>query len=333
MEIFNEHRIRDLVVDLEAWNPPEKRKVAMEALSKLKFPHVSVIMAIQRHLKDHNELNGQLSEMLDKLLMVNKIKQINKPKQVITTNVTIEEINTHGEIEGESEIPYRRCNFCSKETTLRPAAAALASHLSGVNNFYCTFCLRHKFNTKNNRNTLILSFRGLIGYYYYAFYALPKVPIIYLNQMRDFIDLHVEIGKQNPLFFYDEESYLWFVDFSRIGKIKGQLPIEEVLKTIAEIIMSFGLFDYIKDIKPHLFYQKFEEAVQVFYHQRKRPENARILSPTLIKTGAAETAPEKPHILTLAYSFNGYTGADTRKKINMEDTRIFHPKMLIERRN
>jgi hypothetical protein len=314
MEIFTENRIRDLVVDLETWNTSDKRKAAIHELSMLKIPHVSVILALQRHLKEHNELNGSISELLEKLLMINKIKQSkqsSRPVQVVT-NVTIEEINTHGEIEGESEIPYRRCNFCSKETTLRPAAAALASQLSGANNFYCTFCLRHKFNTKNGRNTLMLSFRGLIGYYYYAFYTLPKVPIIYLNQLNDFINLHVEIGKQNPLFFYDEESYLWFIDFSRIGKIKGQLPIEEVLKTISEIIMSFGLFDYIKDVKPHLFYKKYEEAVQIFYHQRKRPDNARILSPTLVKTGAAETAPEKPYVLTLAYAYNNYMGGDTR---------------------
>lgn len=332
MEIFSEQRLQELVTDLETWNPPEKRKTAVQCLSHLRFPHVSVIMALQRHLKDHNELNAQLSELLDKLLMSRTIKQTPvKAKAAVITNVKIEEINTHGEIEGESEIPYRRCNYCLKETTLRPAAVSLISRLSGPNKFFCTFCLRHKFNTKNIRNTLVLSFRGIIGYYYYAFYALPKVPVLYLNQLRDFIDLHVEIGKQNPLFVYDEESYLWYIDFSRIGKVKGQLPIEEVLKTIGEIIMSFGLFDYIKDVKPHVLYQKYEEAVQLFYHQRKRPEAAPILSPTLIKTGAAETAPEKPYVMTLAYSYHN-TGVDQRKKINMEDTRAFTPKMLIERR-
>lgn len=317
---------------MEGWNTPEKRKTAINELGKLKIPHIAVVMALQRHMKENNhELNGPISEILDKLLMLGKIKPSPEPKRVVT-NVTIEEISTDGEIEGDVEISYRRCNFCSKETTLKSHAAAIASQLSGANKFYCTFCLRHKLNTKNSKNTLVLSFRGLIGYYYYAFHMLPKVPIMYLTQLRDFIDLHVAVGQQNPLFTYDEESYLWFIDFSRIGKHKDQLPIEEVLKTVSEIIMSFGMFDYIKDIKPHILYQKYEEAIQVFYHQRKRPENARILSPTLIKTGASETAPEKPYMLTLAYAFSNYTANDVRKKINMEDTRLFSPAMLVERR-
>jgi hypothetical protein len=227
---------------------------------------------------------------------------------------------------------FRKCNFCDKQTP-QSAMTNLACQLSGPGQFYCPFCLRHRLNEKNTQHVLILTFRGVIGYYFYAFYHhLPK-PLMYVNEIMDYVNLHVEMGTQNPVFLYDPETFLWFIDFSRVGSGKRKVHIQDILKTITEIIFAFNLHECVKDIKISKFYHRYEEAVFKFYHQRHRPVGLRILAPTLAKTGASEFSAEKatttvmPHVVgTVGTTTTSYE----RRRIVFEETRTFTPALLKE---
>jgi hypothetical protein len=198
--------------------------------------------------------------------------------------------------------------------------------LSGPDRFYCTFCLRHRFNQRDSRHILILSYRGIIGYYYQAFYAMSKKVNMTISEIWDYVNLHAKVGTQNPLFLYDPESFLWFIDFTRVGSSPRKMPIKDVLGSAAEILMSFALHENIKDIKPHKMYLKYEEAILKFYRQRSRPANMRILSPTLRLTGAGEYSGE-------VLPKTGYpttTAANDSKRIPIDETRNFLPQVLNE---
>jgi hypothetical protein len=177
---------------------------------------------------------------------------------------------------------YYECAFCGKKEALYADSRHLYEKLSG-DEFYCCFCLRHGFNTKNNKNVLILSFRSILGYYYNAFYLHPVTPDkrMYLCEIQDYADSHAEVGLKNPVFYYDPTTYLWFIDFSRIGKDKKKVKLEEVFKTISNMLACFNLRHYFYNIKISSFYFKLEESIEKFYHSRYRPDNRPQCVPTL----------------------------------------------------
>jgi hypothetical protein len=144
--------------------------------------------------------------------------------------------------------------------------------------------MRHNFNYRSNCNILILSYRGIIGYYYFELYKNNKNNRnkIWLNQIKDMIDQHIVFGLKNPTFFYDPDTYLWFLDFNKIGKSQKKIEIEHVLETNKKIIQCFKL-PYMVDatFAETDMLNKFEKAIKIFYQQRKRPKDRRILCPTL----------------------------------------------------
>jgi hypothetical protein len=224
-----------------------------------------------------------------------------------------------------------RCNFCGKETRITTKVSQFAQLLSGPDRFYCTHCLRNRYNTKNGRNVLILTFRGIIGYYHHMFFAhQARQPLMYISEIQDHIGLHAQVGLSNPAFNYDPESYLWFVDFGRVGRGRSKVPVEAVLRTIQEQILAFNLYEVVKDIRPQKLFRRYEEAVLQFYHQRFRPDGNRILAPTLQKTGASDIPPEKlASAYTSVTTYSSNTTSDTKKRINWDDTRLFTPHQLV----
>ncbi|MFX8914790.1 hypothetical protein ABTM95_19320, partial [Acinetobacter baumannii] len=81
----------------------------------------------------------------------------------------------------------------------------------------------------------------------------------------------------------------------------------------------------VKDIKPHKMYLKYEEAILKFYHQRSRPANMRILSPTLKLTGASDYSGDK--LAKDSYFATSTVVANDRKKIPIDETRNFLPQV------
>ena len=173
---------------------------------------------------------------------------------------------------------YYECMFCGKKVGLYPYQRGLCEKLSGPD-FYCSFCLRNNFHTKNKHNILILSFRAVIGYYYTTFYVNARK--MYYSEIEDYINCHVKVGLENPVFSYDPETMLWFVDFSKIGKGNKKITINDVLKTIVNILACFNLNDNLGNNKSSVFFEKYKESIEKFYASRWRPEGKKALIPTL----------------------------------------------------
>ncbi len=126
----------------------------------------------------------------------------------------------------------------------------------------------------------MLSFRGIIAYYYYSFHV-HKTSLLF-SEIESIVNLHAKVGKRNPLFIYDPESFIWFVDFSRIGK--DLIPVTYVLETIVEILYSLNLYENVKCISPLKIYNKFKDAILEFDKTRTRPQQT-ILIPTFFNCG------------------------------------------------
>ena len=214
-------------------------------------------------------------------------------------NVDINEISqTSKENFGEST--YRNCYFCEKPFQIDSKDIFSIQNLS-KNKVFCTFCLRHNFNYRNNCNVLILSYRGIIGYYYLELYKKRKE--IWLNQLKEMIDLHMSVGINNSSFSYDSSTYLWFLDFNKIGKAQKKIDIDHVLATNKKIIQCFNLPKLTTTFSEPDMCDKFEKSIKIFYQQRKRPKDRNILCPTL-------------------------SGIINRHSCNFEKTRNFTPKKL-----
>jgi hypothetical protein len=179
---------------------------------------------------------------------------------------------------------YYECAFCQK--TVKPAGGfhSVCEILTG-DYFHCPFCIRHDYHTKNNKHILILSFRAIIGYYYYNFYLASYETKMWLSEIKEMIESHIQTGLLNPLFTYDPETFMWFIDFSKVGKGKKKISVEEILKTISNILVCFNLCKTESNFKPHTFYQKYEDAIRKWYTSRTRPEGKRFLIPTFLNCG------------------------------------------------
>jgi len=201
-----------------------------------------------------------------------------KYNEISVSEVEINKIENS--FDGElSDCIYRTCLFCCKNCQLRK----LIQRLSGVDKFFCDFCLRHNMHTKNNRNVLILSFRNIISHYYFNFYSIPTGKKMWISEIKDFIELHRKAGMQNPILLYDPETFLWFVDFMKIGTSKRKLRIEELLQTVTDIIDCFNISEHVSQMTraKNEFYEKYEEGIRLFHEKRIRPEG-NILIPKLV---------------------------------------------------
>lgn len=196
-------------------------------------------------------------------------------------NIKLNQIqeNLGGEL---AEIIHYECEFCQKTVGLYPEQRRLCERLSGKS-FYCSFCLQNNFNTKNNQHVLLMSFKGIIGYYYYVLHGSHKS--LYQSQIMDYVEAHQKIGLMNPVFRYDPESFLWFIDFSKVGRGGRKIPIKEVLKTVINILATFELPTHVDFFATSKLYKKYNEAVLKFYTDRYRPTNKKILAPTLSGCG------------------------------------------------
>ncbi len=207
---------------------------------------------------------------------------------IATQNIKLRPIKQDLGGELSDQISYR-CSFCFKLVGLYPTARRICEKLSG-DDFYCAHCLRNSFNTKASRHILILSFRAVIGYYYEALYnTTPRE--LWISEIEDYVQMHSLVGQQNPVFKYDPESMLWFVDFSKIGRGKKKIRITDVLKTVINVLACFNLHQHVPLIKMSKFYGKYEEAITKFYRQRYRPDDKPLLIPTL--AGCSEVDPKK----------------------------------------
>jgi hypothetical protein len=203
---------------------------------------------------------------------------------------------------------YLECCFCGKTSGFYPRMRKLCERLSGPD-FYCDFCLRHGFNRQSNRNILIVSFRAIVGFYYYDLYRCSTAGVkdLYLSDIEDYVKSHIATGLQNPIFIYDEDTMLWFLDFEKIGRGRKKVRVGEVLRTVVDILSCFDIYLHYPSLNMHCLYDKYREAIEKFYCQRYRPDNRKECVPTFASCGVS----------------------DTGKKFSFEDTRIFTKRNLV----
>jgi len=177
-----------------------------------------------------------------------------------------------------------QCNFCGKVTMFHRSLRKCNERLCGPHKLYCNFCIRNDFYQRYAKNIMVITFRGVIGYYYYCF-THGKNWSMTGHDLQDIINLHYKLGIQNPLFRYDHDSFCWFIDFSKVGSSKKKMPVESVLETVVQMLAAFNFYEHTKDVSPAKLYTKYKEAILDFHHHRRRPAEQRILAPTLYGCG------------------------------------------------
>jgi hypothetical protein len=203
-----------------------------------------------------------------------KIKEVNITK--------IKTINS----EELSDNVFRICNFCDKPIKLNLNNLNTCQNLCGKDCF-CPFCIRFNHHHRHSRHILPFSYRGIIGYYYYKLY-LSNPPEIYYSQIVDIIKKHKSIGLQSPIFYYDEDNFMWYLNFNLIGNQKNKAPYSEVKRVVGQMLNCFKLNTVISPFAQDHMQKKFDKAIELFYQQRKRPKNKKTLIPTLEGTSSGE---------------------------------------------
>lgn len=176
-----------------------------------------------------------------------------------------------------SEKVLRKCSFCGKKCEITPQNSSILDKLVKTN-FHCTFCIRNNFNTKNCHHIFKMSFKSIIEYLYNANYLQTRR--IYLCELKDCIEIHQQVGLKNPAFFYDPETFIWFINFNKIGKSPKKIDLDEVFKSVIEILFCFNLYENIPSISLSDLFNNIKDKLEKFYSQRIHEKE--IFIPTLL---------------------------------------------------
>jgi hypothetical protein len=104
---------------------------------------------------------------------------------------------------------------------------------------------------------------------------------MWVSQIESMIETHQEIGLVNPVLVYDPDTFLWFANFNKIGKDSCKAPFEEVRASIKEMFDVFRVENNISPYASTTLWDRFEKATKLFYEQRKRPKDRKMLIPTM----------------------------------------------------
>jgi hypothetical protein len=195
---------------------------------------------------------------------------------VSKTTIKIVKNETNGLL---SDHIVSKCSFCLKNCRLDSESFKNLHMLSGLGDFFCEFCVRNGFNTKSNKDVIILSFKNIFNYYYTQKHIVEEK--IWMSEIEDLVDGHKKVGLNNPIFHYDEKSMLWFINFLRVGDSKRKISLEKVYKTVILMIDSLKIEELEPDIRVDVLKQKYLDAINLFHAKRYRPSNKKILSPKI----------------------------------------------------
>jgi hypothetical protein len=187
-----------------------------------------------------------------------------------------------------------QCNFCQKVSS-NSQMNSIYKNIIGKDKFFCLNCIRNDYyKPEITKDIMILSFRAVFGYFYYCFYLTSTKNSVHyttgtmsLYEFREMAELHQLIGQSNPLFKWDQDSFSWFIDFSKVGE--GKIHVDEVLKTLVQLMLSFKFEENAPSISLNKFYNKLKEGVLEFAENRNiTGNNGRVFSPNLANCGIPE---------------------------------------------
>ena len=201
-------------------------------------------------------------------------------KSAILYDVSVKRIQPRSDVE-LSETFYHNCLFCEKLVRVSPVNFQSCMNLGG-GKFYCPFCLRNDFHHRDSRNVLIMSYRSIIGHYYYKHHLDSESRMkMWISQITELIHRHERTGLSSPAFSYDPSTYLWFIDFNKVGNHHRKAPFEDIAKIASLILDCFELEKTYGSYVQEDLWKKYEKALKLFYEKRQRPKDRRMLIPTL----------------------------------------------------
>jgi hypothetical protein len=153
-----------------------------------------------------------------------------------------------------------------------------------------------------------MSYRAIISYYYHVFYLAGKT--MWYSEIRRLTDKHVEVCSRNPVFYYDPDTFLWFIDFNRVGKSPKKVPFESVLETTNLGLKVFNVDEWIESRPYDSVEGKFHAALSDYYYKRKRPAGRRMLIPTFYECCNNMTKEEAEKTRTFSASDFALKGID-----------------------
>jgi hypothetical protein len=202
------------------------------------------------------------------------------------------------------------CVFCEKTVSIYKEEYDQTRSI-GHGHYFCPFCIRNGHHHQDAiLHTLPLSFRGVIGYYYWQLYINPS-RAIYLSEIESCIREHVQMGLQHPAFSYDPETLNWYINFRLIGKTKHKLPLKTVHDNIDFILETFGIKKRVPQLNVQMFQEKFNKAITLYYEQRQRPKEKKLLCPTFVNCGTFRHDMDFESIKTLPnFFFDSYMAGE-----------------------
>lgn len=195
---------------------------------------------------------------------------------------------------GLTERILRKCAFCQKGVVTSGQHEALLRKLSGPDAVFCSFCLRHGLNTANARHVMLFSLRGIFGHYYYEL-AQGQNKKLAVSEVEDFVETHRQVGLLNPVLKYDDDMMVWFADFDKVGNGRKQIPLDEILKSVVNMLACLDLYALVPEVSPSILFEKYKDGIKLFYSRRKLPGKERLLSLSLRECGIIDrkNSPDK----------------------------------------
>lgn len=155
----------------------------------------------------------------------------------------------------------RTCVFCDKEVEINKENICKIPNNMQNDLFYCSFCYKNNFHQKNN--FFIFSLRSIIQNYYEHFYCKSHNRSVWLSQIQEMIELHKEAGLSNYAFDYDDESFNWFLDLSKIE----EKDMQEIYKTVVDMLICFNL--WYCGIDAAVIYNNLKSALNEAWSEKK----------------------------------------------------------------
>jgi len=209
-----------------------------------------------------------------------------------------------------------KCCFCKKDILIEDGN--LLTKISSKHGLYCYFCLRNNYREVDYYGRYFLfSMRNIIAYYFWHLYYFSNKPILWVSEIKDYIETHKKIGLKNPVFNYDEETYTWIVDFKYVG---DEISLEDVKTTIVEMLASFNVKKFIIGINAFKFYDKFKLAIDNFYKGKITND---ILIPNFEDCGNVEWVKPTPNEPFTSLEYKG-------KVLSIDNIGDFSPNIINE---
>lgn len=182
------------------------------------------------------------------------------------------------------------CNFCGK-MFVPTEREMIDNGFLGRGKIFCDFCLRNSYSEPDiAKNTLAISFKGLIGYFFFALSNTLKTNGLYSSDIREMIENHFKAGMSNHIFKYDPDTFTWFIDFSRVGE--KSIPLSNVVATVKMQLFALGCTEIFHKADMVRLVRFVESEIKNFHRTRQMTSMPLLITP--LDAGVPACKPGEP---------------------------------------